>query len=135
MQIHLQDVHKSYPMGDGELHAVRGVTLSIDRGEYVADGEARFGDAFFADDEVPETLVAVLQQIAIDFVPETLAAADFINDWLAQQTDLRAGTPIERGLGLAPFEVDGVTIRGLAQPHRFYLLRRAQQAFELTVAR
>jgi glutathione S-transferase len=101
-----------------------------DRGEYVSDGEARFGDAFFADDEVPETLVAVLRQIAIDFVPETIAAANFINDWLAQQAELPAGTPIERGLGLAPFEVDGVTIRGLAQPHRFYLLRRAQDAFE-----
>ena len=35
VQIRLQDVHKSYPMGDGELRAVRGVTLSIERGEYV----------------------------------------------------------------------------------------------------
>ena len=35
MQIRLQDVHKSYPMGDGELRAVRGVTLSVERGEYV----------------------------------------------------------------------------------------------------
>jgi len=35
VQIRLQDVHKSYPMGDGELRAVRGVTLSVERGEYV----------------------------------------------------------------------------------------------------
>lgn len=49
---------------------------------------------------------------------------------MAQRAELPAGTPIERGLGLAPFEVDGVTVRGLAQPHRFYLLRRAQDAFE-----
>jgi glutathione S-transferase len=101
-----------------------------DRGEYVADGKALFGDDFFADDEIPESLVEVLQRIAIDFVPETIAAADFINDWLSQQVDLPTGTPVERGLGLAHFDVDGVTIRALAQPHRFYLLRRAQDAFE-----
>jgi putative ABC transport system ATP-binding protein len=35
VQIRLQDVHKSYPMGDGVLRALRGVTLSIERGEYV----------------------------------------------------------------------------------------------------
>ena len=63
-----------------------------DRGEYVAEGEEQFGDDFLPNDEIPETLVAVLKQMAVDFVPETLAAADHINAWLDERPDLAAGT-------------------------------------------
>ena len=34
--IELRDVYKIYPMGDEEVHALDGVSLSIDRGEFVA---------------------------------------------------------------------------------------------------
>ena len=101
-----------------------------DRGDYVKEGEEVFGDDFLPNDEIPETLIAVLQQMAVDFVPETLAAADHINAWLDERADLAAGTPVERGLGLALFEVEGESLHGLAQPHRFYLLGRAQDAFD-----
>ncbi|MCP4004388.1 MAG: glutathione S-transferase family protein [bacterium] len=100
-----------------------------DCGEFVKEGEVQFGDAFAPNDEIPETLVAVLRQIAIDFVPETIAAADFINTWLDAQSDLPSGTPLERGMGLATFEVQGASINALAQPYRFYLLSRAQADF------
>jgi glutathione S-transferase len=46
-----------------------------DHGEFVKEGEALFGDVFVSNDEIPETLVAVLRQLAVDFVPETIAAA------------------------------------------------------------
>ena len=32
----LEDVHRSYPMGHGEVRALRGVSLRVERGEYVA---------------------------------------------------------------------------------------------------
>ena len=101
-----------------------------DRGEYVAAGEPRFGDVFLAVDEIPETLVAVLRQMAVDFVPETMAAAGFVNQWLEDNADLPPGTPVERGVGRATFEVEGESIEALAQPHRFYLLSRVQSEFD-----
>ena len=34
--IELNEVYKIYPMGDADVHALDGVTLHIDRGEFVA---------------------------------------------------------------------------------------------------
>ena len=34
--IELKDVYKIYPMGDEEVHALDGVSLTIDQGEFVA---------------------------------------------------------------------------------------------------
>lgn len=82
-----------------------------------------------ADDAVPESLLPVLKQLAIDFVPETLAAAETINAWLAGQDSLEAGTEVLRGVGQCSFQVRGVTISALAQPYRFYLLKRVQDEY------
>ena len=85
---------------------------------------------YLASDEIPDTLISLLDQIAIDFVPETVAAADCINDWIEQQETLLPGTEAARGVGMARFEVRGKTIDALAQPYRFYLLQRVQDTFE-----
>jgi glutathione S-transferase len=90
------------------------------------------GTDFVKDDEVPESLMAVLRVLAEDFVPETLAAADSINTWLAENTP-EAGAPAIGRLAQAPgtaiFDLRGVTIEALAQPHRFYLLQRVQDDY------
>ncbi len=90
------------------------------------------GTDFLADDEVPDTLVAVLRVLAEDFVPETLAAADFINTWLADNQP-EAGEPavgrLAQAMGTAEFTLRDETITALAQPHRFYLLQRVQDAY------
>lgn len=95
-----------------------------DVGEFVQGGVVMSGEGFAPNDEIPDTLVAVLRQLAVDFVPETLAAAGFINEWLDAQESLPAGTPLERGVGQVGFEVEGAPINALAQPYRFYLLSR-----------
>jgi hypothetical protein len=75
-------------------------------------------------------VVAPSLQIAVDFVPETIAAAICINEWLSQQEDLAPGSTAERGVGFGSFELSGSTINALAQPYRFYLLQRLQDEFE-----
>ncbi len=87
------------------------------------------GSDFLPDDEVPETLLAVLRVLAEDFVSETLAAAEFINAWL-EENQPEAGTPavgrLAQALGTTEFELRGVTISALVQPYRFYMLQRVQ---------
>ena len=97
----------------------------LDIGEF----EDQTGE-YLPNDEIPETLVSLLKQVAIDFVPETIAAANCINEWLDQQDDLPCGTEAVRGVGLGTFELRGATINAFAQPYRFYLLQRVQDIFE-----
>ena len=90
------------------------------------------GNDFLANDEVPETLVPVLKILAEDFVSETLAAANLINHWLAEQQPEPGAIAVGRlaeALGTADFTVRGETITALAQPHRFFLLQRVLDAF------
>jgi hypothetical protein len=88
---------------------------------------------FVENDEVPESLIAVLRVLAEDFVPETLAAADAINGWLAENKP-ETGTPavgrLAQAPGTASFDLRGETIEALAQPHRFYLLQRVQDDYQ-----
>jgi len=86
-------------------------------------------EAYLPDDQVPETLIEFLKAMSEDFVPETLAAADSINAWLAEQDELPSGTPSSRSVGMANFELRGKAISAIAQPFRFYLLQRVQDAY------
>ena len=85
----------------------------------VGEFEVQNGE-YLANDKVPDSLIDVLKHIAIDFVPETRAAAICINQWLDQQTDLAKGTKVERGIGLGPLRMDAAfaTCRG-AYERRF----------------
>ncbi len=90
------------------------------------------GTDFLAEDKVPDTLVNVLRVLAEDFVPETLAAAELINNWLAENPP-EAGSPavgrLAQALGTAQFTLRGEAVSALAQPYRFYLLQRVQDAY------
>ncbi|MEM7768358.1 MAG: glutathione S-transferase N-terminal domain-containing protein [Pseudomonadota bacterium] len=98
---------------------------AADLGEYQNQDET-----WLAGDEIPETLIAVLRVMAEDFVPETLAAADCINAWLADQPGLEPGTECARGVGMGAFELRGTPINALAQPYRFHLLKRVHTAYD-----
>jgi hypothetical protein len=87
------------------------------------------GEDFLANDEIPDTLVAVLRLLAEDFVPETEAAALAINNRLEKTPPASADPAVGRladAPGMAEFPVRGTKMRALAQPHRFFLLQRVQ---------
>jgi glutathione S-transferase len=90
------------------------------------------GTDFLENDEIPETLMAVLRAVAEDFVPETRAAAERINDWLGRQQPEAGAAAVGRLgnlVGSAEFSVRGQTITALASPYRFYLLQRVQAIY------
>ncbi len=82
----------------------------------------------FANDEIPDTLKAILRHAAEDLVPETEATARFIDEWLEIHDEIEEGAVLERGLGLCRFEFRGRTVNALAQPYRIFLLQRLQDA-------
>jgi glutathione S-transferase len=99
--------------------------VDLDAPEYL-----QAGDDFLADDAVPDTLLAVLRVVANDFMPETRASAEFVNQWLAEHAP-KGGTPAVGRLAEAPgsaaFVVNGQHITALAQPYRHFQLQRVHQ--------
>lgn len=98
---------------------------SPDLFEYVDQSET-----WLPDDVIPATLIEFLRAMAEDFVPETVAAAIAINNWLEEQENLEIGTHCTRSVGTATFELRGKTFSSMAQPYRFYLLNRVQKSYE-----
>ena len=90
-------------------------------------------DQYLPDDEVPDSLRKLLNHIAVDFMPETTAAADAINAWIEEQNP-EPGAMVERAVGLCQFEVQGQEINAIAQPYRFFLLRRVTAEYESMTA-
>jgi len=85
-------------------------------------------ETFLENDEIPDTLKGVLKKIGEDLVPESKAAAECINQWLAENNPA-PGDTVKRGVGFGKFELRGTRISALAQPWRFFLLARIQKAF------
>lgn len=85
--------------------------------------------SWIENDEIPDTLKEVLKFAGKeDLLAETTAAAQCINKWL-EQNNPAPGEKAGRGVGFAEFEIRGVPVQALAQPYRFFLLARMQNAF------
>jgi hypothetical protein len=82
---------------------------------------------YLDNDEIPDTLLEILRHMAIDFVPETKATCDELNEWIDSQSELVFGTTVERTIdGIANFYVEGTSMSSALLPYRFYLLKRLQ---------
>jgi glutathione S-transferase len=92
------------------------------------------GDDYLADDEIPDTLVAVLKILAEDLVPETRGAAERINDWLAGNQPA-PGTVLparlaENLFGMTRFTLRGQSISSVVSSYRFVMLQRVQELYD-----
>lgn len=99
-----------------------------DAGEYLG------ASAPWLDAKAPSaTLLALLQFIADDYLPEINAHVEFTNDWLAQRPELPAGSngmpkPGDRHIGMGRMQWRGHTVDFMVMPYRIYLLQRVQDA-------
>lgn len=80
-----------------------------------------------------QTLEALLQFVAEDYLPELAAHIHFANSWLAKQPELAAGTngctkPGERAIGITQVHWRGHSMDVLVMPYRIYMLQRVQDA-------
>ncbi|MEO1056056.1 MAG: glutathione S-transferase family protein [Actinomycetota bacterium] len=89
-------------------------------------------------DDLPDTLLALMRYVAIEYLPEIAAHVEFANEWLAAHPDIEPGTNglehaadrtlagargAERG-GVATFEWRGQQISTGVMPYRFWLMQR-----------
>jgi glutathione S-transferase len=90
-------------------------------------------EGYIAGDSIPETLVTVLKVLAEDLVPETQAAAEVINQWLAtnqpEPGSSAQGSLAHRMFGMAEFNLRGQPISAVAQSYRFVILQKLQQQY------
>ncbi len=86
------------------------------------------------DNELPETLLAMMRFVGEEYLPEIAAHVAVANDWLAEHPEIEAGTngldnPANRGLtgggdGTATFDWRGIQLTTGVLPYRFWLMQR-----------
>ncbi len=91
--------------------------------------------------DLPETLLALMRYVAVEYLPEISAHVEFANQWLGEHPDIQAGTngldnPADRGLtggrdGVATFDWRGQRLTTVVMPYRFWLMQRLHDAVAL----
>ncbi|MDJ0642472.1 MAG: glutathione S-transferase family protein [Erythrobacter sp.] len=76
---------------------------------------------FLPDDEVPVTLQPILRRMMAEHLPFLIETARMLGEWHAKNPD----TELPRGLGMAPFTIEGVAGEGAARTFSLWMLQRA----------
>jgi glutathione S-transferase len=102
---------------------------SADMVEFIGRDESLLGD-----DEIVDTLKALLRLVALDYLPEVEAMIAFSNDWLAEnnpaKNEIVGGKSLGRGIGSCSFELRGQTVSAIVMPYRIFMLQRIQDAYD-----
>jgi glutathione S-transferase len=88
---------------------------------------------FFADDEIPSTLQAILDFIGKDFLPELKCTVNNIDDWLmtnsVEQGQCVTEKPRIKSLRQMDYPFRGVTVNGMVIPYQLTMLQRITDFF------
>lgn len=89
-----------------------------------------YPQAAMADDDVPETLKAMMRLVARDYLPELEASIALHNQWLGEnevaEGDVVGGEKQRRHVGYVEFDLLGTEVSCGARTYPLYLLQRLQ---------
>ena len=91
-------------------------------------------DSYVDATALPETLIGVLQRIALEYVPEFSATLAAFGSWYAKRGELPAGTPVsEKGdqpsFGMIAYALEGRTIHQASGGHTLWMNQRVTDTF------
>ncbi len=97
-----------------------------------------YGSDFVADDQVPDTLLPLLEQIAGEIFPELTDKLTFMDSVVGEQ-EPKDGQPVaakphQRHVGVVETSYRGVPVQAGVEPYLVYILRRADSALGAAVA-
>lgn len=83
------------------------------------------GGEFLPHDEVPATLMPVLERFAREMIPELVSTAHALQKWVAENPEGQGeNREIPRGLGQHDFTLEGVTEKRVIYPFELWMLQR-----------
>ena len=88
--------------------------------ERMVDVKAPLSGEFLADDQIPPTLIPVLERMMAEQMPFLQNTADMLASWAKANPDIE----IPRAVGMAEFAVEGVTGQRIAPPFSLWMLQR-----------
>ncbi len=94
--------------------------------ERMVDVKEPLTGEFLADDQIPETLVPVLERMMAEQVPFLQKTADLLKTWSATNQDAE----LPRVLGTAEFTIEGVKGQRIAPPFSLWMLQRARDYYQ-----
>ena len=84
---------------------------------------------FLADDEIPETLLPILQRMAREQLPVLLDTDNKLSEWREQNPDMT----IPRSIGTHEFSIEGVTEKRMIIPYVLWMFKRPVDFFNSLV--
>lgn len=94
--------------------------------ERVVNVQKPLSGDFLPDDEIPATLFPVLERMMREHIPFLQRTASLMQEWAATN----AGEDIPRAVGMAPFEIEGVSGQRMAPPFSLWMLQRPQDSYQ-----